>query len=154
MISSKSEPDTSAVMNSLWLSPCQESLTSNHWYCVAKVMLLTFQGYSSCIRWHTVQTHYCMTKWKLYSATLSIAMVQIPAPLHYFFPQLPASAIYKALDSIHRRQSLLKVFSYQHSWHERKSLGLEPQDSHSFKPLSKTPGMNLWWTQCTVFLHN
>jgi len=60
MISSKPEPDMSAVMNSLQLS-CQESLTSNHRYCVATVMLLILQGHSSCIRWHTVQMHYCMT---------------------------------------------------------------------------------------------
>jgi len=41
MISSNSEPDMSGVMNSLYLSPCQESLTSNHWYCVATM------GYSN-----------------------------------------------------------------------------------------------------------
>ena len=35
MISSKSELNTSVVLNSLQLLPYQESLTSNHWYFVA-----------------------------------------------------------------------------------------------------------------------
>jgi len=59
-----------------------------------------------------------------YDASISLRH-RTSAPLHYFFSLPLASVIYKALDGVHWRQSLFKVFSYK-----RKSLRLEPpQDS-------------------------